>query len=88
MQIFQELSPPNFYMFPCIILFKRPACRSAIGIIVLTIVHVAIILSFMNCTANLSMFKGRSAALAMMPKMLRQTTRDVGHCRLSCAGTH
>jgi len=58
------------------------------GIIVLTIVHMVIILSFMNCTASSSMFKGRSAALAMVPKMLRQKTSDVGHCRLSCANTH
>ena len=67
---------------PCIILFKCPAHRSAKGIIVLTVVHMAIILSFMNCTANSSMFKGRSATLAMLPKMLRQKTIDVGHCRV------
>jgi len=49
---------------------------------------MAIILSFMNCTASSSMFKGRFATLAMVSKMLRQKTSDVGHCRLSCASTH
>jgi len=49
---------------------------------------MAIILSFMNCTASSSMFKRRFATLAMMPKMLRQKTSDVGHCRLSRASTH